>query len=183
VTVACPPLIAVVPSIVPVPTTPSQNVTLPAGGGVPAEGPTNAVNVTVCPADEGFTEEARAVAERLTFAWTVCVTKLDELVAKFALPEYTAVMGWDPAVSVNVLNTACPVPGLIAIVASNVPTLTPLSQNKTFPDAGVNVAVSVTVAVNVTAWPTDEGFSVEVRFVDVAKEFSVTGNATLIATP
>jgi hypothetical protein len=57
---------------------PSMNVTVPVG--VPAPGPfaeTVAVNVTVCPGNDGFTEETTAVL--LPSLVTVCVSTTDVL--------------------------------------------------------------------------------------------------------
>jgi hypothetical protein len=60
---------------------PSKNSTVPVG---PKDGLTVAVNVTVCPVDEGFSDDVNAVVVLALF--TVCVIAEDVLTAKLASP-------------------------------------------------------------------------------------------------
>src|SRR5438445_11349998 len=82
---------------------PSLKFTLPVG--VPAPGAvavTVAVNVTLCPNTDGFTDDVRLVD---VLAWlTTCVRVALVLVAKFVSPLYTAVMLWLPTLRLDVAH-------------------------------------------------------------------------------
>lgn len=148
--VAWPALSVPVPRVV----VPSRNATVPVG--VPTA-VTVAVKVTVCPAVEGFSEEATAVV--VGRPTTVCVSAAEVLPANVASPEYFAVIECEPAVSVEVVNVACPT------LRVPVPMLVAPSKNVAVP-VGVP-AVAETVAVNVTDCPALDGFKDEVNAVDV----------------
>lgn len=177
VTVATPPVSTLepVPMGVGVPVLLSMKVTFPVGvPPVELELLTTAVMRTDAPTAAGFGEELSAmnvgVVVGTEMGFTVCVTTFDVLGKKFKLPAYTAVMEWDPTVSgVDVVNVACPL--LTVPVPSSTPTLTPPSQNATFP-AGVPPAGPSTTAMNVTDCPANEGFSEEARAVAEGRRFA-----------
>jgi len=86
------------------------------------------MNVIDCPANEGFTVEARAVAEGpMLVLCTICGTRLDVLALKTESPEYCAVMGWVPTLSDDVVNVARPP------LSALLPMDAPLSRNVTLP--------------------------------------------------
>ena len=60
---------------------PSKKVTVPVG--VPLAPVTVAVNVTACPATDGFIDEATTVVVAFSMTWVIA---LDVLVAKFVSP-------------------------------------------------------------------------------------------------
>jgi hypothetical protein len=126
--------------------------------GVPAPDVTVAVNVTDWPYVEGFGAAVRAV--EVVAVDTVWVSVLEVLVAKVGAPLYWATTGWAPMVKVLVLNVATPLP-----LRLTVPTFDPSMLKVTDP-VGVP-APDVTVAVNVTDWPTAEGLRLDVRAVVV----------------
>ena len=85
----------------------------------------------------------------------------DVLVVKFVSLPYTAVMECAPAVSVVVANVATREPFSVPV-----PSVVAPSLNVTVP-VGVPLpgATALTVAVNVTDWPTVEGLAEEVTVV------------------
>src|ERR1039458_8073932 len=100
VNVATPlPLSPPVPNIV----APSRNVTAPVGV-PPAVLATVAVKVTDCPPMEGLSDDTTDVVVGL--ALTTCAMILDVLDEKFESPPYWGVIGWVPAVRVDMLNVA-----------------------------------------------------------------------------
>jgi hypothetical protein len=152
---------------VPVPSAvfPSLNVTVPPG--VPLDAVTVAVNVTESPAIDGLRLEMTVVVVA-TNAFTVCVNGADVLVANVAFPAYTAVMLRDPVASVDVVNVACPALNV------PVPSVVLASLNVTVP-AGVPPGL-VTVAVNVTGWPANDGLRLDTTAVVVVNRFTVCVN-------
>ncbi len=68
------------------------------------------------------------------------------------MPEYVAVIGWVPAVSALVVNVAVPVASTGMLPPMGVAP----SENAIDP-AVTGAPPDVTVAVNVTAWPTVDG--------------------------
>jgi len=147
---AVPPLRATVPSEL----TPSKNCTVPVG---PEDGLTVAVKVTDWPKTEGSSDEVNAVAVPTTP--TACASGgEDVLPLKFVFPLYVAVMECVPAASAAVVSEALPP------LRATVPRELPPSKNCTVP---VGPNDGVTVAVNVTDCPDDEGFSDEANAVVV----------------
>jgi hypothetical protein len=146
---AVPPLRATDPSEV----TPSKNCTVPVG---PEDGLRVAVKVTACPKTEGSNDEVNAVAVPTTP--TACVTGEDVLPLKLLFPLYVAVMECVPAVSAAVVSEALPP------LRATAPRELPPSKNCTVP---VGPNDGLTVAVNVTDCPDDEGFSDDVNPVVV----------------
>jgi hypothetical protein len=100
-------------------------------------------------------EEVNAVVLALVF--TICVTTADVLTAKFESPEYFAVIECEPPENVEVVKVATPP------VSVPVPRVVVPSRNVTEP-VGVPPA-PVTVAVNVTDWPTCDGLMEDVSAV------------------
>src|SRR5262249_12050905 len=91
------------------------------------------------------------------------------LVRNPELPPYTAVVGWVPWLSVEVVNAACPAASRVAV-----PRVLFLSLKVTVPvGMAVPGALAVTVAVKVTACPWCEGLSEEVTVVVVPSLFTV----------
>src|ERR1700688_1824138 len=125
-----------------------MNFTVPVGVPVVLDA-TVAVNVTVWPNFDGFSEETTLV---VVPAWsTTCFNTVEVLPAKVESPPYTAVIECVPTVRVEVPNVAFPL--LTAAVAKMVAPF----LNVTVP-VGVPEAVCVIVAVNVTDWPKRDGF-------------------------
>lgn len=131
----------------PIDVAPSKKLTMPVG--VPAPLLTVAVNVIDWAKLAGLTEVARAVvvATAEVIDWD---TPADVLDAKFPSVWYEAVIKCAPRASEEVVNVACP-----AALRMPVPTWFAPSKNNTAP-VGVPPAL-VTVAVNVTDWPTEAG--------------------------
>jgi hypothetical protein len=130
--------------------------------GVPPPGAvTVAVNVTVSPGLDGFEDDARAVVVPAVTAWAIAG---EVLVLKLALPRYWAAMEWEPTASGVVVVKVAVFPVRVTVPSVVVPL-----KNRTEP-AGVPLpgATGVTVAVNVTACPTAEGFGVDVTAVVVS---------------
>lgn len=101
-------------------------------------------------------------------AVTVCESEPAEAL-KFESPLYTAVMMCDPAASELVLHVALPLAGNAGehrVVGPSAKVTVPVGV----PDPG---AVTDTVAVNVTACPTVEGFTELVTLVLVAAGVTV----------
>src|SRR5438094_7366202 len=143
---------------------PSLNSTLPLGE--PAPGAvtfTVAVNVTLWPNTDGLADELRLVDVLALF--TTCDTAELVLVMKFVSPPYTAVMLCVPTLRADVAHVATPAAS--ACAPQPVTELAP-SLKFTLP-VGVPApgAVAVTVAVNVTLCPNTDGFTDDVRLVDV----------------
>ena len=136
---------------------PLKNITVPVGV-PPAVLVTVAVNVTDWPATSGLSDETSAVA--LGLPLTTCLSAGDDVLPlKFASPPYCAVIEWDPMGREDVEKVATPVPFRTPGPSDAVP-----SKNVTEP-VGVPPAVLVTVAVNVTDWPTTSGLSEEASAV------------------
>jgi hypothetical protein len=154
----------------PIEVAPSRKITVPVG--VPPVPVTVAVNVTVCPAVDGFTEEITVVLE--VRPWTTCVNTSEMLLEEFASPEYNAVMECEPAVSVAVVNVAWP--ALNATVASVVAP----SRKATVP---VGPAEPVTVAVKVTLCPAVDGLADEVKVVLVLAPVATFLNTYAVIAP
>jgi hypothetical protein len=151
-----------VPSVI-VP--PSRNVTVPVG--VPLTwGVTVAVNATVCPKTDGFSELATVVV--VVALLIDCVIGGEVLELKFVSPSYRPVMVWLPAGSVAGEKVAVPVPDRLAV--PNV--VVPPSRNVTVPE-GVPPNCGLTVAVNVTVCPKGVGFIEVDTTADVAALFTV----------
>ena len=93
------------------------------------------------------------------------------LPVKLLSPPYTAVIGWFAALRALVLYVACP------FMSVPVPIVAPLSLNVTMP-VGVPVpgALTLTVAVNITLWPTVDGFTEEMIPVVVDAWFTTCDN-------
>src|SRR5574338_1098010 len=152
--------VAVLAAKVPVPriVAPSKNVTVPVL--VPDAGDTGdtvAVNDTDWPESDGFAFDDMVVV--VPPLLTVCVIAGLVLGSKLESPEYTAVMLCVPVASVDV-NEATP----LASVPE--PILLRPSRNVTVP---VGVPPDpVTVAVNVTVWPTTDGLMLDDTTVELA---------------
>ena len=140
---------------------PSRNCTVPvATAPLPV---TLAVNVTDCPAAEGFTDDVSAVV--LAALLTVCVRVADVLPSQFTPPLYVALKLWLPTARLLSVNLA-------------VPELVGLDPSTTLPSRKVTVPVgtefvAVTVAVRVTAWLKTDGFGEEVSAVLVVAWFTI----------
>ena len=140
--------------------------------GVPVPGAvavTAAVKLTAWPKTEGFADELTNVEVLALF--TVCPPeRVPVLVAKFALPLYTAVTVVLPTGKVET-------DALVALPPDKVtalPKFTPLVLNCTVP-VGVPEpgGSAVTVAVNVTDCPNTEGLADDVTVVVVVSWFIV----------
>jgi hypothetical protein len=131
---------------VPVPSevVPSMNWTVP----VADAGVTVAVKVTTWFTLAGFGFAARATKE---VPFTFWFSSAETAAASDESPPYAAVIECVPWVKLEVENVATP------DASAAVPITAPLSKNCTVPVA----AVGVTVAVNVTACPTVEGFALD----------------------
>lgn len=127
---------------VPIVEPPSLNVTVPVG--IPCVDVTVAVNVMDSPKTEDKFDELTLVF--VLACWTVCVITLEVLAPKLLSPPYAAVIGCAPAVSVEVMKVAMPLPFNVPAPMELLPSL-----NVTLP-VGVP-CVDVTVAVNVTLCP------------------------------
>src|SRR5262249_9556383 len=138
---------------------PSKNVTVPVG--VPVPDVTVAVKVTDWPNVLGVGAPVTVVVVAAVPAVTVCVTGGEVLDANPAAPSYRAVIVCVPAVRADVLNVALPLASSVPV-----PRVATPSRNVTDP-VGVPDP-DVTVAVNVTDWPTELGFGVAARVVVVA---------------
>src|SRR5262249_36198678 len=94
-----------------------------------------------------------------------------ELVLKLPSPKYAAVTlcGLPATVSEDVVNVATPEP-FTALVATSEPSIVNTTEPVGVPDPG---ATATTVALNVTLWPTTEGFAGEVTLVIVLAGFTV----------
>src|SRR5206468_1235121 len=138
-------------SAVPREVTPSKNSTVPAGEPAPgALTDTVAVSVVDCANTVGFGALVRDVAVAAWF--TGCECEADVLPVKLALPEYTAVSECAPSPSAAVLRTADPAE--TAAIPSDVAP----SKNSTVPEGEpAPGALTATVAVSATLWPTTEG--------------------------
>src|SRR5207245_2538226 len=139
--------------------------------GVPPDPVTVAVNVTACPTFDGFRLDATVVD---VVAFTVCVRTEDVPPVYVVSPPYTAVMLCGPAASVDAEWVPLLAPFSLPVPSVNVPSL-----NVTVP-VGVP-PVLVTVAVNVTDWPTFEGFVLEATAVVVVARLTVCATAPLLA--
>lgn len=151
-----PPLSVPVPRLV----APSRKLTEPVGVPVIDE-VIDAVSFRLRPSVRLDAEGVSVVVDAGA-AFTVTASEEDVDPAKLLSPEYVAVMGWEPTVSVEVLKVA--VPELIVPV----PIVVPLSLKVTEPD-GVPLAVEETVAVNFTLWPTVMVDAVVLSTVTVAE--------------
>src|SRR5579863_8881735 len=139
---------------------PSKNVTVPVGVPFPEAELTAAVSVTFCPYDDGSTDEAIAVS---VATWpTTWASAAEVLPAKFASPPYTAVMLWLPIDRNESGRVAWPPPFSV----TREPSWVPPSKKVTVP-VGVPAPGdwALTVAVNVTPCPYDDGFTDEVTAV------------------
>jgi hypothetical protein len=146
---------------------PSKNVMLPES--VPGVVElTVAVNMTVCPTVEGFTDDTTTV---LLVASTICPIPEDVAGANVASPLYEQKIECVPAPSDVVVNVALP-----PLNVTGAPRAFPLSRNVTVP-VGVPGVVDVIVAVNVTACPIVEGFKDDAIVARVAAPFEA------VATP
>ena len=142
---------------------PSENVTVPVGVPVPGgTGLTVAVKVTDCPTTDGFADDDTAVVVAILL--TVWVSGAELLPTKLPSPLYVAVIVWPPTASDEVVKVAVPLPFTVAVPSWVVP-----SENVTVP-VGVPVpgGVAVTVAVNVIASATVDGFADDDTAVAVA---------------
>src|ERR1700682_2914075 len=151
---------------------PSLSVTDPVG--VPVVNDfTIAVKVTPFPCLDGFRDEVTP-ADVAAFV-TVCVTAGETLPLKFASPPYTAVSECEPTASVDILKVAFP-PLSVAVPRFVVPSL------KLTGPVGVAGPPVLTVAVNVTACLSPDGFGDETSEVVVAA-FSVVADTALESDP
>ena len=126
---------------------PSLNVTLPAGVPAPeSEAVTVAVNVTFCPALEGFSDEDTLVDVP---SCTTCEREELLLFCQPFVPAKLALIEWLPAVSALVENVAFPLPS-----TEELPSVVCPSLNVTEP-LGVPApeSAAVTCAVKVTFCP------------------------------
>jgi hypothetical protein len=164
---ALPPLNATSPRVL----APSLNVTVPVG--VPEPGAaalTVAVNVTVCPKTDGLAEETTVVL--LPSLLTVWKRVADVLPAKFVSPLYTAVITC--VVTLKPLVDRLALPPLRVDVPITVEPSLKLTVPVGVPAPGL---VTLTVAVNVTAWPNTDGFTEETTLVLVPAWFTVCDKA------
>ena len=139
---------------------------------------TVAVNITDCPNVDGFSNDATEVV--VVGLFTTCDTVPDVLPVKLPSPLYTAVMACVAALRDEVCSCALKVPPLLARV-TGVPSGDAPSMNWTVPVGTPLPVVSETVAVNVTCWLNDEGFSDEINEVDVLPLFTVNVVAVFVA--
>jgi hypothetical protein len=109
---------------------------------------------------------------------TVCVKIADVLLRLSALPEYTAVIECAPWVSADVEIVAFP------LASEAVPTVAAPFLNVTDP-VGVPLpgATVTTVIVKVTDLPSVDGFSEEVRVVELAALLTVCVSAEEVLVP
>ena len=137
---------------------PSVKVTVP--DGVPAAEVVVEVNVTDWPKFDGFGAELNVVVV-LAVLFTTCGAPVPLLLPHPTPPVKAATMVWLPTASAVVVNDAWPEPFTVTFDAQIVDP----SVKVTLP-TGVP-APDVVVAVNVTAWPTVEGFGEDVTVVAV----------------
>jgi hypothetical protein len=147
---------------------PSKNEIVPVN--VPAVAEVEvAVKVTDCPTVEGFREDATVVAvAAVPPTFTTCVNAGEVLAAKLASPPYRAVMECEPAASVEVRSVASPPAPTVPVPMDVAP-----SKNVAVPVMAPAVA-DVTVAVNVTLAPVEDGFSEDVTAVAVDADGGTT---------
>jgi hypothetical protein len=119
---------------------PSLNVTVPVG--VVVGDVTVAVKVTVCPLNEGFSDDFTVVA--LVACLTVCRRAAEVLFAVSESPLYVAVMESVPVARLLLVSVATPLVFAVAEPTEVVPFL------KTTVPVGDDGAVDVTVALSVT---------------------------------
>ena len=93
---------------------------------------------------------------------TACVNEVEVLLAKFVLPPKLAVTTWLPADRVDVEQCAVP---LVSETAEQA--VLPSIWNVTLPAGVAGLLVFETVAVNVTCWPTVDGFTLVANVVEV----------------
>ena len=161
--VARPELSAPVPKVV----APSLNVTVPVGVTKPDTCVTAAVNVTDWPNTEGLTDELTVVVALPLL--TVCVKSVDVLPVKFPSPLYVAATVWRPVLNPDTSNVPMPE----ALMATGAwATLSTLNVNVPVrvPAPG---ATTLTVPVNVTDWPNNEGLIDELTAVVVPARLTV----------
>jgi hypothetical protein len=126
-----------------------------------------AVNVTLCPTGDGFSEEVTAVVVAASgAAFTTCETADDVLVANVPSPLYLAVMECVPCVSAVVERVAMP-----PLIATALPNCVAPSKKLMVP-VSVPAVFDVAVAVNVIPCPTVDGFNEEVTAVVVVASAS-----------
>jgi hypothetical protein len=143
---------------------PDLNVTDPVGT-PEVVAVTVALNVTDCPAVDGFCDELSNVLVPVLF--TTCDTAAEVLAAWPVSPLYTTVMLCVPTVSADVASDAAP-PAKFCVPNVAVPFL-----NVTVP-VGVPPELDVTVALNVTLCPKLEGFALDATVVAVVYLFTVS---------
>jgi hypothetical protein len=145
-----------------------KNVTVPVGVSPVAvdDGVTVAVSVIGWKKRPGFGSAVRVIAVGIWF--TCWATGPDVLVWKDTSPEYEAVIVWAPATRFDTVRAATPFEATGADPIGVVP-----SKNVTVP-VGTSpvVADGVTVAVNVTGWPTRVGFGAAASAVVVGIWFT-----------
>lgn len=163
---------------VPIDVLPSRKVTVPVG--IPAVGlATVALKVTGWPATQGLNDEVSVTVVGMLL--TTSVNAADVLEPKFVSPLYCAVIEWMPMASEDVVKVATPLE-----LSATVP-IDALPSRKVTAPVGVPLAVLVSVAVNVTDWPTTEGLSEEASVVrssagsPVPVSVTVCGLAWLVA--
>lgn len=128
---------------------PSRNWTVP----VAVPGFTDAVNVTGAPTGAGFCEDVTITDEDDRTFSVSAADVADELLAS---PSYETVIEWLPTVNDEIGKVAVPKTTIVVLIE------TPLSIKWIFPFA----VDGFTVAVNVTAWPTVAGLTLELRVSD-----------------
>jgi hypothetical protein len=133
-------------------------VTVPVGVPANVPGETTAVKVTCWPTVEGFKDNASVVVVAGRFdELTVCVGSDPLLGLTFVSPLYAAETECGPAVSVDVTNCASSTP---PTTASAMGVCACPSMVKVTVPVGVPANPgAVTIAVNVTGWPTVDGFN------------------------
>src|SRR5207248_2478797 len=133
---------------------------------------TVAVNVTAWPETVGLAEAVTTVAV-LPFPTPWLTVPL--LPTKLPSPAYEAVMVWLPVVKLAVLKLAVVVPA--EVVSVPWPKLVAPSEKVTTPvglaTAVLPGAVTLTVAVKVTAWPDADGLTEDATAVPVLAGFTV----------
>src|SRR5205823_139867 len=170
-------VLVVVPAVTvpwPISTPASRKLTVPEVGGDPDAGVIVAVNVTDWPDVDGLSDEPSDVVV-LTPAEPTCwltVLEVEVLNPDPFAGRKTAVIGWVPTDSVEVVNVAV----LVVVPAVTVPwpISTPASRTLTVPEVGGDPDAGVTVAVNVTDWPDVDGLSDEPSDVVVLTPVEVT---------